>query len=374
MKKLICLFIALCLSLAAFATVRTVSSNPSTLGQHSNIQAAVDISNDGDTIYVYGSPNTYPSFTIVDKRLTIIGPGWAPDKNIPLQAIVSGCILRNTGGAGSPAGSELQGIVFVNPVTLSQNGGGSDSGFGNLRLIRCQFNSSVSFHFSASDVLFEGCVFYNSLIFETSMTYQNFLIQNNMFFFSVCCLTNMVSGLTNAFNVRFDHNLFYSSNNGTGANVMIFSGNCRFLDFSNNIFNQANVGENVSLSTFNNNITNNATLNSAFATSNGTPWAVNSNVNGGGNITNQNPQMADQSPANAGNGTPTLNFTIAAGPANTSGSDGKDMGLLFDSVGSLNWTNSRNSRLPRIYSMNITTPTVAAGSSLSVTVEARKSN
>lgn len=184
----------------------------------------------------------------------------------------------------------------------------------------------------------------------------------------------MIANLNNTVNVRFDHNLFYSSNNGGGGTVSIFSGSNRFLTLTNNIFNQSNAGISVSFSTFNNNITNNITLNVANATSNATPWAVNSNVDGGGNVANQNPLMSDQTAVNGNNGSALLNFTIASGPANNSGSDGKDMGLLFDTTGSLNWINSRNSRLPRIFSMNITTPTVTPGGNLSVTVDARKSN
>jgi hypothetical protein len=84
--------------------------------------------------------------------------------------------------------------------------------------------------------------------------------------------------------------------------------------------------------------------------------------------------MVDQTQINSGNSNALLNFTIASGPANNTASDGKDMGLLFDPTGSLNWTNSRNSRLPRIFSMNITTPTVTPGGNLSVTVDARRSN
>jgi hypothetical protein len=45
----------------------------------------------------------------------------------------------------------------------------------------------------------------------------------------------------------------------------------------------------LNLSTFTNNITNNATLNTANATANNTPWAVNGNVDGGGNVANQSP-------------------------------------------------------------------------------------
>jgi hypothetical protein len=374
-SKLSNLVVLLLLSCApyAFATTHTVSNVPSTLAQFSSIQDACDAAVSGDTIYVYGSPNTYPVFTILDKQLTIIGPGWSPVKNLPYTAQVAGVNVRDSGGPGAPDGSEIQGIVFTQTANLGQALGG-DTGSDNLRLIRCMFNTSVNFSYSASGILFEGCVFYSTISFSGSQTYQNILFQNNFFFMNLCCVGAHVSGLTNSINVRFDHNLFCSTNNNGGNTVAIFSSNCNAITLSNNIFNQANAGLNLNFSTFTNNITNNSGLNAANATSNATPWLVNSNVDGGGNVSNQNPQMADMTSINAGNGTPTLNFTISAGPANNSGSDGKDMGLLFDSVGSLNWDNSRNSRVPRIFSMNITTPTIPVGGNLSVTVEARKSN
>jgi hypothetical protein len=373
MKKLLLLVFSF-VAIHTYATVRTVSSNPSTLGQFSTIQTAIDASVDGDTVYVYGSPNTYAGFTIQDKKITVIGPGWSPDKNLPLTATVDGASIRNSPAGGSPDGSELQGLVFVsNAVYLSRNAVGGDFGVNDLRIIRCLFNSAIYFELGSSGFLFEGSIFYNSINFSSSATYQNFLFQNNLIFMPVCCISSQINGLNNSVNIRFDHNLFTSSNNSGGNTAQIFS-NSRFLTFSNNIFNQANAGLAVSLSTFNNNLTNNITLNSANATSNGTPWTVNSNVDGGGNVANQNPVMVDQASVNAGSSSAALNFTIASGPANNTGSDGKDMGLLFNSVGSLNWVNSRNSRLPRIFSMNITTPTVTPGGNLSVTVEARKSN
>jgi hypothetical protein len=374
MKKPSLFFITFVLTISAFATVRTVSNIPSTLAQFNTIQDAIDASSSGDSVYVYGSPNTYTAFTIQDKKITVIGPGWAPDKNIPLQVLINGVTIRNSSAGGSPDGSELQGLIFVSTATLANAAVGGDTGPNNLRIIRCQFNSSVQVDLASSGYLFEGCIFYNSTNFNGSLTYQNFLFQNNMFFFTACCLSQMINGLTNSSNIRFDHNLFYSSNNSGGGTISIFNTNCRFLTLTNNIFNQANAGNNLSFSTFNNNITNNATLNVANAASNATPWAVNSNVDGGGNVSNQSPVMADQTIINGSNSSALLNFTIASGPANNAGSDGKDMGLLFDATGSLNWTNSRNSRLPRIFSMNITTPTVTPGGTLSVTVDARKSN
>ncbi len=367
------LVLALVYSATSSATVRTVSSNPSTLGQFNTIQAAIDASADSDTVYVYGSPNTYAAFTIQDKKIAVIGPGWSPDKNLPLTANVNGASIRNSPAGGSPDGSELHGLIFISTVSLSTNAVGGDLGVNNVRVIRCQFNTTVNQALGSNGFLYEGCIFYARVTFTAAQTYQNILFQNNMFFFTQG-VSSMIGGLTNSVNVRFDHNLFYSTNNSSGAQILVFEDNCRFLSLTNNIFNQANVGSSVSFSTFSNNITDNISLNVANATSNATPWLVNSNVDGGFNVANANPGMVDQATINAGNGSPTINFTIASGVANNSGSDGKDMGLLFDGTGSLNWANSRNSRIPRIFSMNITTPTVTPGGNLSVTVDARKSN
>jgi hypothetical protein len=276
MKKLALTFTAMCFYTIVFATVYTVSSNPSTLGQFSTIQAAIDVSADGDSIYVYGSPNVYPSFVITDKKLTVIGPGWAPDKNLPLQAIVAGAFLRNTPSTGSPSGSEFQGLVFNSNVNLSDASGGGTLSVDNLRMIRCQFNQSITFVFSSSDYLFEGCLFLTTLNFNSSLTYTNFLFQNNLFFSNTCCTGAGVAGLTNAINIRFDHNIFYSDNTG----AVLFS-NCRFLTLTNNIFNNRNAGTNLSFSTFNNNIT--------FLSTQDAPWSINNNVDGGGNVAGQNP-------------------------------------------------------------------------------------
>ncbi|MBX2964166.1 MAG: hypothetical protein KF687_16765 [Cyclobacteriaceae bacterium] len=371
MKTIFTLAISLCMLTYAWATVRTVSNAPN-VAQFTTIQLAIDASADGDTVYVYGSPNPYAGFTILDKKITIIGPGWAPDKNLPLQATVNtGVTIRNSVAVGSPDGSELHGLIFTSTVDLSRSQIGSDIPVNDIHIRRCQFNNNITWGYGAAGNLFEGCFFNsNTFTFTSFLTYENFLFQNNLFYMNN---TFKFFNLVNAVNIRFDHNLFYSDNNG-GGGVYPFFSNCRFFTLTNNIFNQVNVGQGLSFSTFNNNLTNNLLLSGTNAVSNATPWAVNDNVDGGGNVANQNPGMADQTLVNAGTPVPTANFTIASGPANNSGSDGKDMGLLFDTTGSLNWNNSRSARIPRIYSFNVTSPTVAPGANLSITVDARKSN
>jgi hypothetical protein len=342
----------------AKAAIHTVSNSPATIAQFNTIQAAVNAAAAGDTVYVHGSPNQYAAFTLTNKQLTIIGPGFSPDKNLGFAAIVNGCTIT---GAGC-ANSEFHGLTFNS--TISINSAKPD----NLRFIRNNFSAlSISINqggVTYSGYLFEGNIFDNtSADASTGSTYQNFIFQNNYFYESGCCRDGNINGFTNAVNVLLNHNLWFGPGSGS-RNAL--SGNCRFLTITNNIFVRRNAATNNSNSVFNNNITFNAV--------NNTPWTSNGNVDGGGNVDNQDPQMVAQTAVNAGTNNALNDFTIAAGPANNSASDGKDMGMLYDIIGSLNWTNSRNSRLPRIFSMNVTNPTVPAGGTLSVTVDARVSN
>lgn len=361
----------LALAITSIATVRTVSNFPATVAQFNTIQAAVDASNDGDTVYVHGSPNQYSSFDLSSKKLTVLGPGWSPDKQLPFDAVINTDIIIAgingidlTGAACS--GTELQGLTFTGGTGIRIN----SAAINNLRFIRLSLGTPVSFSGAVSGswtgYLFEGCIFNNQQVRSDNPSlhnFSNFLFQNNIFWETGCCVNANISGFTNTSSILFDHNLWYGSGGGTRD---CFTNNCRFLILTNNIFVRRNAASSNSFTTFNNNITYNA--------GNNTPWASNNNVNSGGNIENQDPQMAQQAAVDAGSQNALLDFTISAGPANNGASDGKDIGLLFDASGSLNWTNSRNSRLPRIFSMNVLSPTVAPGGTVTVNVEARTSN
>jgi hypothetical protein len=341
------------------ATIRTVSNTPSTIAQFNTINAAIAVSANGDTIYVHGSPNQYGSFTISNKRLVIMGPGWLPDKNLGFDAVIQGCTI--TGAASS--NTEIHGLTWVAGINMSS------AHPDNMRFIRNNFVSNdinineggVTF----TGYLFEGNLFNNATFNATSgSTYTNFLIQNNYFYENGTVRDGNMNGFFNSVNVLFNHNLWFGP--GSGTRNVATSGNNRFLTFTNNIFVRREPANSISQSTFTSNITFNAGTNN--------PWAVNGNVDGGGNVANTDPQMTAQAAVNAGTNNALNDFTIAAGPANNSGTDGKDMGLLYDITGSLNWTNARNSRLPRIFSMNVVNPTVAAGANVTVNVEARTSN
>jgi len=251
-------------------------------------------------------------------------------------------------------------LVFTGVVTLGFNHPN------NIRFYRNQFiNTQLTLSYGTTD--YAGFVFQDNwfdkcqIIGNQNNTYTNCIFQNNIFYHNIATTAN-IYGLTNSNGVLFDHNLFYGPSSGAGV---VFAGDCRSLLITNNIFVRRNAAANCTSSTFNNNITYNAGVD--------TPWIATHGNIGTNNIANQNPQMVDQAAVNIGTDDPLSNFTIAAGPANNSGSDGKDMGLLYD-LGMLNWSNSRMSRIPFIYNMIISNSTIAPGGTLNVQVEARKSN
>jgi hypothetical protein len=372
MKKLFITTTLLISSFSLFATIRTVSNNPATIAQYSTIQAAIDASSSGDTVYVQGSPNTYNVFTISNKQLVIIGPGYSPQKDFGYYALI------NTNGGrcyilgAASSGTEIQGLTFDHGISIG------NASINNLRFIRNRFSNisygSVIFigPYSTSTIvsgyIFEGNWFDNTYVQASPWTYlflQNFIFHNNIFYdnTSGCCPTGSIDGFYNCVNVLFDHNLWYGP---SGSARECFTNSCSGINLSNNIFVKRDPAINLSLSNFTNNITFNA--------GNNTPWSMNGNIDVGGNVANTDPQMVSQASVNNGVNNPLLDFTILAGPANNSGSDGKDMGLLYDVVGSLNWANTRNSRLPRIFTMNISNPTVQTGATITVSVVAKTSN
>ncbi|MCX6155162.1 MAG: hypothetical protein NT007_13495 [Candidatus Kapabacteria bacterium] len=79
----------------AKATIRTVDNKYPSIGQYSNIQTALNTANNGDTIFVYGSTNSYQGF-IVTKPVTIIGSGWNSDQFVKSTNINSSATISHT--------------------------------------------------------------------------------------------------------------------------------------------------------------------------------------------------------------------------------------------------------------------------------------
>ncbi|MCE6991756.1 hypothetical protein [Dyadobacter sp. CY323] len=357
MKKVVFLFLV-AFATHSNATVRTVNNRADGGAQFNNLQTAIDQSQNGDTLYIHGSQDSYGNVSIAEKALTLIGPGFYPSKDNPLTAEVGNItFVNNMEVAGDNNGSEIHGLI-INSLLLP--GFVNNSGF---RIIRNSLNyihmSSANKGTKYSNMLIEGNFVHGGIAGNSGNDgYFDITIQNNVFGGGA-----FIGSLVNCNNVIVNHNVFYS-----GSKTIAFNASCRNLLVSNNIFSKRSFGNNdIIFSTFSNNLTFDC---------NGTnePWAAGNNVNNGGNVANENPQMASQSDITAGKADFNLDFSIASGPADNKGSDGKDIGLLFDAVGSLNWAVGRSARLPIVVNMTISNPTVSPGQSLNVQVSARKNN
>ncbi|MEP7319823.1 MAG: hypothetical protein ABI921_13805, partial [Panacibacter sp.] len=322
MKKLLIISACICFAVITKATIRTVCNMPSPSAQFSTIQSAVDSSSTGDTVLVQGSGTPYASFVIADKRLVVIGPGWRPLRNLPqLTADLQNCTI--TGPASS--GTEIQGLTFRDGYNYGLNIQAGVT-INSIRVIRNHFLKSVQIGASGTGnytgYLFEGNWFDGASIVAGAYggnNYSNFIIQNNIFY------NGALVQFVKASNMLLDHNLFYYSGLyypfGTNGNYP-----CKNFTIQNNIFCRAEpvygtsgVGGAVNC-IFKNNIT--------FNTNATSPWTLNGNIDGGGNVLNQDPLMAAQTQVNSGVDDPLLSFIITSGPANNKGTDGKDMGLL----------------------------------------------
>ncbi len=125
----------------ASATQRTVNNNNPSPGTYSTIQAAVTAASNGDTLLIAGSPTNYGTVTL-NKKLTLIGPGYNPQKQNP-QVSFLGTLDINSVLAN---GSSIMGIYFTGSINLSINA------LANLTIKRNFFGSS-GVYFYATDTV-----------------------------------------------------------------------------------------------------------------------------------------------------------------------------------------------------------------------------
>ncbi len=337
-------------SLVANGNILTVSNNPHKPAQYSTIKEAVTASASGDTIYIHGSPNLYTGTDVFNKKLIYVGPGFEPDKELPYPATIQQG-MNLIGDLCS--GSEFHGLTFRGNLSFQS----CDS----VKVFRNYFWPQVNIHLSTDHMVtyknieFTGNYFHTNNI-NATYPISNVRFVNNVFFWG------SINSFNGGTNMMFDHNVFYGPSSG---NSLAFS-NCSGMILSNNIFIRRKAGSGTTKCTFNNNIT--------YLTGEDAPWLMSQNADAGGNLAGQSPQLADQAKLEAGLFGLLHDFTIADGPAKNAGSDGKDMGLLYDPVGMYNWMKSPNSTLPFIYHMKLANPTIESGGSLSISIEAKSNN
>jgi len=155
------LFIFFCLSGEIQATIHQVNNVNPAIGHFSGLQAAIDAASEGDTIYIHGSHVDYGAVTL-NKRLILIGPGWAPRMQNSQTANINQINLNTTtdpvsGLTLAPDSSVIIGIRLVGIL----NGGSYNADY--MHFERVYFTTSTSAvvinNFGGNNHTFIGCWF-----------------------------------------------------------------------------------------------------------------------------------------------------------------------------------------------------------------------
>src|SRR5690606_17056534 len=271
------------------------------------------------------------------------------------------CHIDNAGATADAtcSGSAYEGLVFLRSLQFgSRNISGGRGGVNNIRIARCEFRGTgadleIGVGGDCSNyIIQENFFFYehaasnsNGIKFAYNYVFNNFLFQNNVFLFKEFAIY-LGPVDNNKTNFIFDHNLFYRTAGSGGAKPVFGAPGGTNpnpahanLMLSNNIFVNTDPGAHIAQSTFNSNLL-------YFPTSTATPepWSINSNIDGGNNLFDVDPQLYAQAEVNDGKDDVAMNFAVSAGPAKDAASDGADIGLLFGGPGALNWENALASR------------------------------
>lgn len=353
MKKSI-LFITACMlfTIAAKATVITVSNDPNNPAQYSDLQAAIDAATAGDTLYVHGSQTSYGNIFIT-KQLTLLGAGYNPDNQHKLNSQLDNIDI------------EIGMDGFGNPV--SNPSGTKIIGF---QLFNIEFNSSLE------EITIKGNrIKKNNYGIIINQPLTNSIISNNLFLPEGAYYG--IFGNYNLSNSIISNNIFtceiYRVNSPTviiNNNLFIRGSNWNYSSFrqvsyavvTNNIF-YAMSTSGANYCTFNNNISIGGSQTSFLYDQN----------TGGGNFVDTNPEFVQVA---------STSFSYdddyhlqAISPGKNAGTDGTDIGIYggaypFPAFGDALYTGMP--AIPQILEMNIMNSSLNATDNLNVQIKAVK--
>lgn len=376
MKKLLVLSLMLSgIILSTHAAVRTVSNNTTRPAQYTTFAAAQTASANGDTIYIHGSPFTYPDIT-VSKKLVIIGSGYNPNNQFGQPTNINGIILFRDSGSSNATGTVIMGVLCGR---LDVSGLMSD----DIRIFRCRFTNYMNL--TVSSTYADGWILYNNIFHyyiyggantRTSASPTNIIIANNIF-----TSGGFLYGF-NSSNIIIDHNIFF------GSNVFLNTFN---IIATNNIFTRAtgtvfSTSGGPVLCTFNKNLSNQSTIAdpASYTPSNNfvntfTGAGGGSNF-GGGNIIGLDP-LYTTAPILT-EYVATSNYRLqATSPGKSAGTDGTDLGIYggaypFPSGGAVGsgYDTSPMPAIPQVTELNILNATVPVNGTLNVNVKATVNN
>ncbi|MBK9255359.1 MAG: hypothetical protein IPM42_07725 [Saprospiraceae bacterium] len=168
-------FALMCSTLFGQNIINVNNTSTGVTTQYTTLQAAVTAAVDGDIIYLYPSSTSYGSATI-NKRLTIIGPGYlvAQNPSLMINTYVSNGVVDNLTFAAGSNGTLITG-VDINQININ--------GQANIAITRSKIRLDVNID-NTNNILFEGCYFEWNASNDHKIIGNNnntLLIRNNIF-------------------------------------------------------------------------------------------------------------------------------------------------------------------------------------------------
>jgi hypothetical protein len=339
-KTLLSILGTTALVLSANATVRTVNNGTITAGQYTSVQAAVDASAAGDTVYIHGSVTSYGDVTL-NKRIVLIGAGHYPtgtQYNLPTS--LNTIILSRGNSTTLPTGSIIKGISFSNVY-----GSGGSLPVNNITFERNYIPSYIS-------VCGDNWIIKNNFVGYVSVSdFNNLIVSNNIIG------TQYAINSSNKPSVIITNNIFLNG---------FYLSSVSYSNFTNNIIIEPNVLTNFSgtQNTYNKNVFIYADpLNFKIF-----PPAGNTGV---GNLNTTASQFVSTIPLNVDLSSARIYdwhlLTSALGVGY--GTDGTDCGIYGGSYPMPNMTGVTT--IPQMVSMDIQNSVIPVDGTLNVDIKAR---
>jgi hypothetical protein len=160
------------------ATIITVSNNPVSGGQYTDVQSAINAATAGDTIYVMGSPIKYNNNSGINitKRLVLIGAGYnvTNTTNNNLNTVVGTFLLDSIAFNSQVSGTQIIGFYLTGSIYIN-----SGYSIKNIIVSRCYVSGGISTSCSNGWVV-ENCIVGNTInLYGNTDVLSSMIIRNN---------------------------------------------------------------------------------------------------------------------------------------------------------------------------------------------------
>lgn len=322
MKKLLLSLTIFGAMFSAKAGVITVSNNPNSPGQYTDLQLAIDDSTPNDTILVHGSATSYGN-VYISWPLTLLGAGYNNPygENTTVTNIYLERVNASIGANDTKISGFITSYIYFDPYF--SGGNISNQLLENIILERCEIKGDVRFNptntfnnVSVRNCLFTGTTYF--VRFWSSSSYNNVNFDNNIF--DGNGQIDLSGGDYST--VKFSNSIFLDGND-----ALFYSGSTTpypQIVLENNIFYGVRP-EGCTNCTFNNNITYQCNNNQLV-------YAGNINSVGSGNLIGVDPEFENY-PFLGGPFDYAHDYNLQTSSAGiNAGTDGTDIGLYGGSL------------------------------------------